>query len=114
MKTNWDLLTHCICLRLGTSSVSEEVRELGSNQNIVLCEHLGVKPHETGYTRMLEEGHLVVVGHFLWKAQEMGEVALSIVATEIQADAGSVLEGALIGHGFCGRCSLFDVEEAHL
>ena len=44
----------------------------------------------------------------------MGEVALAFVATKIQADAGSVLEGAPIGQGFSGRSSLFDVEEAHL
>jgi hypothetical protein len=70
---------------------------------------------------MLEEGNFVVVGHVFQigivlsvLATEMGEVALSIVATEIQADAGSVLKGALIRQGFCGWCSLFDVEEAHL
>ena len=47
-------------------------------------------------------------------AKEMGEVALAFVAAEIQADAGSILEGTLIGHGFSERNSLFDVEEAHL
>ena len=47
-------------------------------------------------------------------AKEKGEVALAIVAAEIQADAGSILEGTLIGHGFSEQNSLFDVEEAHL
>ena len=97
------------------------MRKLESDQNIVLRERLGVKPHETSRTHVLKEGHLVVVGHvfpigivLFILAKEMAEVALSIVATEIQADAGSILEGALIGQGFRGRCSPFDVEEAHL
>ena len=120
MKTDWDVHTCCIPLGLGTSSVSEEVHKLGSNLNIVLCELLGIEPHETRCTHVLEEGNLVVIGHVFpigivlsVLAKEMSEVALLIVATEIQVDAGSVLEGALIRQGFHGLCSLFDVEEAH-
>ena len=122
MKNDWDLQTCCIRLGLGTSSVSKEVRELGSNQNIVHCDCLGVKPHETHRIHVLEEGHRVVVRHnfpivgivLSVLAKEMGEVALSIAATEIQAGAGSVLEVAFIRQGFYDRCPLFDVEEAHL
>ena len=70
---------------------------------------------------MLEEGLLVVVGHVFpigvvlsVFAKEMGEVTLSFMATKIQADAGSVLEGVPIGQSICGRSPLLDMEEAHL
>jgi len=87
----------------------------------MLGERLGIEPHETCCTHVLEEGHLVVIGHVFplgvvlaVLAMEMGEVAPAFVAAEIQADADSVLEGTLVGHGFSERNSLFDVEEAHL
>ncbi len=115
------LRTCRVRLGFGTSRISEEVCKLGSNRNAVLCERLGVEPHETCRTHMLEEGHLVVVGHVFLigvvvsiLAKEMGEIALLFVATEIQADAGSVLECALIGQGFPGQSSLLDMEEADL
>ncbi len=70
-------------------------------------ERLGIKPHETRRAHVLEQGQLVVVGHIFpigvrlaVLAEEMGEVALSLMATEIQTDAGSVFERALIGQGF--------------
>ena len=70
---------------------------------------------------MLEEGLFVVVGHVFpigvvlaVFAKEMGEVTLSFMATKIQADAGSVLEGVPIGQSICGRSPLLDMEEAHL
>ena len=69
MKTNWDLLTHCICLGLGTSSVSEEVRELGSNQNILLCEHLGVKPHESFHARFIGSATVASSLATWWRCQ---------------------------------------------
>ena len=62
-KNDWDLRTHCIRFGFGTSRVSEEVRELQSNQNAVLSERLGVEPHETRHTHVLEEGLLVVIRH---------------------------------------------------
>jgi hypothetical protein len=87
----------------------------------MLGERLGVEPHETCRTHVLEVGHLVIMGHVFpigvvlaVLAEEVGEVALAFVAAEIQAETGSVLEGTLIGQGFCGRSSLFDVEEANL
>ena len=59
--------------------------------------------------------HILPIGVVLSiLAKEMGEVALSIMATEIQADAGSVLEGALIRESLRGRSPFFHVEEAHL
>jgi hypothetical protein len=73
----------------------------------MFCERLGVKPHETRHSHVLEQGQLVVVGHIFpigimlaVLAEEMGEVSLSLMATEIQTDAGSVFERALIGQGF--------------
>jgi hypothetical protein len=83
------------------------VCKLGSNQNIMFCERLGVKPHETRCAHVLEQGQLVVIKHIFLigimlavLAEEMGEVALSLMATEIQIDAGSIFERALIGQGF--------------
>jgi hypothetical protein len=70
-------------------------------------ERLGIKPHETCHAHVLELGQLVVVGHIFpigvmlaVLAEEMAEVALSLMATEIQTDAGSVFKRALIGQGF--------------
>ncbi len=87
----------------------------------MLGESLSVEPHETRRTHVLEEGLLVVIGHVFpigvvlaVFAKEMSEVTLLFVATEIQADAGSVLEGAPIGQSLCGRSPLLDMEEAHL
>ncbi len=115
------LRTCCIRIEFGTGCVAEEVRELRSNRDAMLSESLGVEPHETRRTHVLEEGLIVIVRHvfpigvvFAILAKEMGEVTLLFVATEIQAVAVSVLEGAPIGQSLCGRSLLLDMEEAHL
>ncbi len=84
-------------------------------------ERLGVEPHETHCAHVLEQGQLVLVGHIFPTgvmlavlAEEMGEVALSLMATEIQTDAGSIFKRALIGQGFQGRGTLLHMEYAHL
>ena len=62
-KTDWDLCTHFIRVGLGTGRVTKEVRKLRSNRDAMLGEHLGVEPHETRCTHVLEEGLLVVIRH---------------------------------------------------
>ena len=53
----------------------------------MLSERLGVEPHETRHTHVLEEGHLVIIRHvflidivFAVLAKEMGKVTLSFMA----------------------------------
>ena len=84
-KNDWDVRTRCICFGFGTSRVSKEVHKLLSNQNAVLGEHLGIEPHETRRTHVLEEGQLIIVGHIFpngivlaVRAKEMGEVTLCL------------------------------------
>ncbi len=44
----------------------------------------------------------------------MGVVALLLVGTEVHANAGAILQRALIRQCFGGRSPLFDMEQAHL
>ena len=55
--------TCCIRVGLGTGRVAKEMRELWSNRDAMLGERLGVEPHETRCTHVLEEGLLVVIRH---------------------------------------------------
>ncbi len=70
---------------------------------------------------MLEERDLVLIGDVLpigvvlpILAELMGVVALLLMGIEIYANAGTVIQRALIRQCFGGRSPLFDMEQTHL
>ena len=92
---------------LGTGHVAKEVSKLGRDSIFMLCEGLGVEPHETRHVHVFEQDKFVLFRHvfsvgimFAILTKQMVEIALPFVTTEIHADGSPILEGALIGQSF--------------
>jgi hypothetical protein len=110
-------------LLLRSCGIAQEVSKFGSNHDLMFLKSLGIKlkPHAALAVHVLEKSDLVLIGDVLpfgvvlpILAELMGVVALLLVGTEIHANAGAVLQRALIRQCFGGRSPLFDMEQAHL
>jgi hypothetical protein len=80
------------------------VSKLGSDDNFMLFEGLGVKPHHAQLLHVLEKNGTIFLGYifpvgimFPVLAEQVIEVALPLVAAKIKADP--VLEGTLLRQG---------------
>ena len=100
---NQDGLHTFSCLLLGSHAITQEVSKLRSNHNLMLLKSLGIKPHEAQAVHVLEKSDLVFIGDVLpigavlpILAELMGVGALPLVGAEIHANAGTVLQRALI------------------
>ena len=90
-------------LLLGASRIAKEVSKLRGDGVFMLLEGLGVEPHQPRLAvHVFKQGEPVVLGNIFpvgvmlpVLAEQMIEVALSLVATEIKADP--FFEGALLG-----------------
>ena len=81
--------------------------KLGSDDNFMLLEGLGVEPHHARLLHVLEKNGPIFLGYifpvgivFPVLTEQVIEVALPFVATKIEAQP--VLEGTLLGQGLRG------------
>ena len=86
----------------GTGRVTKEVSKLRGNDVFMLFESLGVEPHQTRLSHVLEQDGSIFLGYifpvgvvFPVLAEQVIEVALPLVAAKIEADP--VLEGTCLG-----------------
>ncbi len=104
-----ELRTFCQ-LQLWTCGVTKEVRIFGGNVDLVYFHGLLVKLQETGVIHVGQKYDFVFIRDVLPVCvvlsvctELVGVLELSLVATEVQADACAVLEFAFIREGFGNR-----------
>ncbi len=105
-------------LWLGTHGVTEEVRIFGGNIDLVFFHGLLVKPQETSVIHVGQKYNFVFVRDVIPVcvvlsvcAELVGLLAFSLMATEVQAYACTILKFAFIREGFRNRSPFFDVED---